>query len=141
MHLTSKTHNACLAVFELSMRYHLSQPVCLRTIADAHQMSSQFLVQILLQLKRAGLVDSVRGACGGYRLARCPADISLLDVVTAMEGARSGDFCFGGESAVGRVLQETWSEISECQRQRLREITFDDLVVRAQSQMADMYYI
>jgi DNA-binding IscR family transcriptional regulator len=54
-------------------------------IADAHGVPSRFLVQILLQLKSAGLVQSIRGAAGGYQLAKEPDEITLLDVMTVVD--------------------------------------------------------
>ena len=141
MHLSSKTHNACLAVLELSMRYDQSQPINLRTIAEPHGISCQFLVQILLQLKRAGLVRSIRGACGGYQLTVPPHEISLLDVMTAMEGPPPDTPHSSRENAVVHVMEQTWSRMCESQQVQLAEITFDQLVQQAQQETADMYYI
>ncbi len=68
MKFTAKTEYACLAVLELARAFDLGEPVRIRTIADEHGIPSRFLVQILLQLKGAGLVSSTRGAAGGYQL-------------------------------------------------------------------------
>ena len=141
MHLSAKTHLASLAMLELSMRHDQSPPVSLRTIADAHDMSAQFLVQILLQLKRAGLVRSVRGAAGGYRLMRAPSEISLLDVVLAMEGPFASAPHGDGDNVISRVLGEAWTQITDSQQQQLSNITFDQLVQHAQAETVDMYYI
>ena len=54
-------------------------------IAEGHGVPSRFLVQILLQLKSAGLVQSIRGAAGGYQLAKEPEEISLLDVMNVID--------------------------------------------------------
>ena len=59
----------------------------IREIADAHGIPSRFLVQILLQLKAPGLVQSVRGASGGYQLAREPEEITLLEVMTVVDAS------------------------------------------------------
>ena len=141
MHLSAKTHLASLATLELCMRHDQSPPVSLRTIADAHDISAQFLVQILLQLKRAGLVRSVRGASGGYRLMRGPSEISLLDVVLAMEGPLASAPQRNGDNVITRVLGEAWTQMAESQQQQLSNITFDRLVQQAQAETVDMYYI
>src|SRR4051795_7395064 len=86
MIVSAKTEYACIAVLELSARHASGEPVRIRDIADAHGIPSRFLVQILLQLKSAGLVHSVRGAAGGYNLAREPEEITLLDVMTVVDG-------------------------------------------------------
>ena len=86
LQISAKVHYACLAMLELAKQHANPKPVQLRKLADAHKISSQFLVQILLQLKTARLVNSTRGAGGGYRLSRAPTDISIGDIVRAVEG-------------------------------------------------------
>ena len=70
MNISAKTEYACVAVLELALNYGSGQPLQVRRIAEAHGIPSRFLVQILLQLKAAGLVSSTRGASGGYQLLR-----------------------------------------------------------------------
>ena len=62
-----------------------SGPVAARELADAERLPADYVEQILLRLRRAGLVESVRGAKGGYLLARQPSDISVRDVMSASE--------------------------------------------------------
>src|SRR5436305_8328606 len=85
MKITSKSEYACLAMMELAANHQGGQPTRIKTIADAHNIQSRFLVQVLLQLKTHGLVSSVRGAAGGYVLARAPEKISLADVLQAVD--------------------------------------------------------
>jgi Rrf2 family protein len=86
MKLSAKAEYACLAVIALAQLGGDQEPVRVRDIADAHTIPERYLVQILLQLKAAGLVQSARGASGGYCLAR-PADaISLGEVLSAIDG-------------------------------------------------------
>ena len=85
MIVSAKTEYACIAVLELAARHSRDEPVRIREIAEAHGVPSRFLVQILLQLKSAGLVQSIRGAAGGYVLAREPEEITLLDVMTVVD--------------------------------------------------------
>lgn len=139
MQLSAKTQNACLAALELAKRYHNPQPACLKSIADAQAISSQFLVQILLQLKRAGIVQSTRGACGGYRLAKAPSQISLWDIVVAIEG--TAEVTVPNDSnPIARVFFSTWSSIVDEHRQRLAGLTLEMLRESIQSP-TDMYYI
>ena len=70
MRISAKAEYACVAMLELAANYAEPQPVRIKTIAEAQGIPPYFLVQILLQLKTAGLVVSVRGASGGYQLAR-----------------------------------------------------------------------
>ena len=139
--LSSKTQLACLAVLELSRRHGHPEPVRLRTISEAHEISAQFLVQILLQLKRAGIVESIRGACGGYRLTTSPDCISLLDVWVALEGPPA-QTTVATDNPVARVIKEVWTTLSDEHQRRLAEMTFDKLVAASEeSSVADMYYI
>jgi len=140
MQLSAKTQNACLAMIELARRHANPTPVCLKTIADEQNISSQFLVQILLQLKRGGLVQSTRGASGGYRLARDPFSISLLEIIQAIEGAAEIALP-PNATAAASILHESWSEIAEAHYERLSIITLASLADRIPSRSGDMYYI
>ena len=67
--ISARTEYACIAMLDLARHSEQPRPVRIRDIAERHGIPSRFLVQILLQLKAAGLVQSIRGAGGGYRLA------------------------------------------------------------------------
>src|SRR6476619_4372272 len=85
MKLSAKAEYACVAMVELAAKYRQSQPIQIKAIADPHNISSRFLVQILLQLKGNGLVASSRGASGGYQLARSPETITLAEIVNSID--------------------------------------------------------
>jgi Rrf2 family cysteine metabolism transcriptional repressor len=85
MLFSAKAEYACVAMLELAARYADPKPVRLADIAEKHGISDRFLVQILLDPKRAGLVDSTRGAYGGYVLGRNPEDISLADILRVID--------------------------------------------------------
>src|SRR5215470_3667575 len=85
MRISAKAEYACVAMLELAACYRSPEPVRIKAIADAQGIPQRFLVQILLQLKTAGLVVSVRGASGGYQLARPPEAINLAQIVNAID--------------------------------------------------------
>jgi Rrf2 family cysteine metabolism transcriptional repressor len=85
MLFSAKAEYACVAMLELAARYDDPRPVRLAEVAEKHGISDRFLVQILLDLKRAGLVESTRGASGGYTLARRPEEISLFDILRVID--------------------------------------------------------
>ena len=95
MRLSAKAQYACVAMVDLACSHGNTNPVHLKLIADKHGISQRFLVQILLQLKGAGLVDSTRGATGGYLLAKTPSQISLADIVHAIDQPPPPSFAFG----------------------------------------------
>ena len=129
-------------MLELAEHYGSGEPVRIRSIADEHGIPSRFLVQILLQLKGAGFVTSTRGASGGYQLVKSPDEISLGEVMSVIEGADEPITSSASrESRSAKVLQVTWQEVADVQRQALQSITFADLVERAHRTSENMYYI
>jgi Rrf2 family protein len=142
VNLSAKVEYACIAVLELAHRYASGEPVRLRSIAESHGIPSPFLVQIMLQLKAAGLVESTRGAAGGYQLTRDPASITLGQVKEVIEGG-AGRLTsnLARETAASRVLLEVWQQGDDAERELLAEVSFGDLVERVRGGSAKMYYI
>ena len=141
MNLSAKTEYACLAMLELAKEYDTGEPVQLRLIAAEHGIPARFLVQILLQLKGAALVASTRGAAGGYRLARPPQEITLADVIDAIEGDEPADVERRENVAAGAgSLLDFCREVSELERKRPRAESLAELVTVA-TQREPMYFI
>ncbi len=104
MFFTTKAEYGVRLLIELG-RHDPGQPVSLKAIADAEGLPLAYLERIVALLKRAGLVESTRGAHGGYGLARNPAEITMDEVVLALEGALAPMECFVDDRVdVGRVL-------------------------------------
>lgn len=143
MNVSARTEYACLAVLELASRHDSGEPLRVRAIAEAHGIPSRFLVQILHQLKGAGVVTSVRGAAGGYRLVQNPAEISLADIMQVIEA--QGDSIHRNcsrDTAFVHVLLNRWNETARLQREMLAAVTFQDLLDdAAQVTEHQMYYI
>ena len=141
MNLSAKTEYACIAVLELAACYSADEPVRIRDIAERHGVPSRFLVQILLQLKGLGLVASTRGAAGGYQLVRPPEEITLEQVMSAMEGAAEMKSSAAVATPLTRTLWKAWKQAAAAERERLQGITFGDLVEQLRGQAEEMYYI
>lgn len=144
MKISAKTEYACIAMLELALRHHSDDLVRIREIAERHGVPPRFLVQILLQLKGAGFVASVRGATGGYRLLVSPETLTLGQIMEVIEGKledESPTSSASMESPVVRVLWQAWNDISVAQYRALRELTLADLVERTKSQNTPMYHI
>lgn len=142
MIISARTEYACLAVLALAARHSSGQPVRIREIADPHGIPSRFLVQILLQLKGAGLVESTRGAAGGYKLAKKPEQITLGQVMGVFDGL-SGQIKSSTALATvaTRVLLDSWEKVAALQQEKLGEITFAQLAQKLRGQGDGMYYI
>jgi len=139
---SAKAEYACIAMVELAARYRRGQPVQVKTIADAHAISPRFLVQILLQLKGAGLVASSRGAAGGYVIARAPDTISLADVVYCTDPLPKASAL--GElphSVLTDCLQRVWQQVSDAERRVLQHVSLMDLVEQVKTRDLSSYQI
>ena len=144
MKISAKTEYACIAMLELASRFGSGEPVRIRKIAERHDVPPRFLVQILLQLKGAGLVASTRGAAGGYQLLRAPAELSLGEVMDAIEGSSNGNgqTCSASpDSPAVKVLMKAWQGVAAKEREMLNGISFADLLDRAKQEDGQMYHI
>jgi Rrf2 family protein len=143
MWVSAKAEYACVAMFELAAHHGDPQPVRVKAIADRHGIPQRFLVQILLQLKGAGLVASTRGASGGYQLARSPDTISLLDIIRVIDPtplARPTSLASSTSTAV-QAIRGIWQDIQAEEQRRLDELTLADLIRRTQPSSALSYQI
>jgi Rrf2 family transcriptional regulator, cysteine metabolism repressor len=107
--ITSKSPYAVAALAELG-RTGGPEPVPIGELARRREMPVQFLEQLFAVLRRAGVVNSQRGVKGGYRFARDPSQVSVLEVVELLDGplGRDADGVFGDASKAAReVLQQT----------------------------------
>jgi Rrf2 family protein len=137
---SAKTEYACVALLELALHHNDPTPLRLKAISEKHDISHRFLVQILLQLKAAGLVASTRGASGGYHLGRPPARITIADVVNVIdppEPTRSDD----ARTPLARTVHGVWAQILTGQRKILETTTLADLVARSQAEYDIIYQI
>jgi len=144
MRVSAKTEYACIAMIELAAQFGSGEPVRIRRIAERHQVPPRFLVQILLQLKGAGLVASTRGAAGGYHLAKPPEQVSLADVIEVIDGTpkENGQKPIASpDSPAVKVLLETWKHAAQVQRNLLNSITIAELLERAREHDQQMYFI
>jgi Rrf2 family protein len=140
MQLPIKAHYATVAMLAMAQNYASGQLVTARSIADLHDVPAQFLVQILQQLRAAGMITSTRGASGGFRLDRAPSTISVADIIDAV--CPSSPTC-GVESTspLGRVVRDVWSEIDELQNRHLSRLKLSQLLERVEESAQAMFYI
>lgn len=144
MKISAKTEYACIAMLELASQYGSGEPVRIRRIAERHDVPPRFLVQILLQLKGAGLVSSVRGAAGGYHLIKPPDEVSLGQVIAVIDGSTDDNgrtSSASPDSPAVKVLTKTWKEVNAVQRQMLNNISLAELLKRVKEHDEQMYYI
>lgn len=128
---------ASRALLSLALHVDDSGPTSVRDIADRTGLPQPYLEQILLALKGAGLVRSKRGVGGGYVLARDPADITLGQIVSAVDGPIVvGDFGEPHQDGAcdheGQcVLLAVWAQVGRHMREHLDSFTLADMVAQA----------
>jgi Rrf2 family cysteine metabolism transcriptional repressor len=150
MLFSAKAEYACVAMLELAARHADLRPVRLADISEKHGISDRFLVQILLQLKTAGLVESTRGAAGGYALARAPDEISLADIIRVVDpperpGRKKASTPRKKDPAKPARkkaelqmtvyvlnVRATWDRVLEAQQVVLRETSLADLIAQSE---------
>lgn len=128
MKISAKAEYACLAILALARRRPLDPPIRIREISEDYGIPERYLVQILLQLKGAGLVTSTRGASGGYRLAREPATITVGEVLTAIDGPDSPPR--ESSKPANQVLASVWEDVRLAERAVLDRTTIAQLADR-----------
>ena len=107
-------------------------PVFLKDIAKREEISEKYLSIIVIPLRGAGLIQSTRGAHGGYTLAKRPEEISVQDIFDALEGEICLVDCVKNEKKCSRIsicpTRDIWSVLGEKIRKTLKSVTLADLV-------------
>jgi Rrf2 family protein len=137
MKIPAKVEYAYKAILELSLRYRKNGPVQLSTISEAQGIPKKFLIQLLLCLKNANIVNSSRGIAGGYYLTRPPSQISLADVVRAIDETIIGpprEDRRSKASEADKLLGRIWADAAKETARRLEEMTFDKLAAQIGSE-------
>lgn len=131
MRVSAKTDYAIRAALELAAAPD-EKPVKGERIATAQAIPLRFLENILMQLRHAGLVDSRRGADGGYRLARPAADVTLADVIRAIDGPLAGVSGTRPESlafeGTAEPMRDVWIAVRAALRGVLEQVTLAEVV-------------
>ena len=130
MRVTAKAEYAVRAVIELAGGE--GQPVKRDTIVAAQGIPPKFLENILSELRQAGLVESQRGSEGGYWLSKAPGDVSIADVMRAVEGPLATVHSSRPETleydGLAEPLQYVWVALRTSIRSVLEEVTVADLI-------------
>ena len=143
MKLSTKGRYSVTALYELALHYG-DGVVPLKTIAKTQGISENYLEQLMAPLRRAGLVESVRGAQGGYTLALPPEELTIGQIITAVEGPIALVDCLlmdaeaEGQSCVRAgscVTRQIWEEVCDSINSVLNHISLADLLHRNQNRM------
>lgn len=137
MKLTTRGHYSVRAMLDLSLQPNC-KPTSVKAIAQRQELPAPYLEKLLIELRRAGLVDSIRGSQGGYRLARSPAQISLGQILEAVGEAIEPlpKHSPEAEQAEDWVTYTLWYRLHQKLKEALYGITLEDLYYDARSWQA-----
>ncbi len=144
MKISTKGRYALRLMLDLAINY-TGEYISIKSIAARQEISEKYLEQIITQLNRAGFVRSVRGAQGGYMLAKAPAEYTVGMILRLMEGSLAPVSCLDGDETCDRasrcVTQDVWLKIQEAVENVVDNITLADLVARYQEKTEPIYII
>ncbi len=141
MHVSAKADYGLRAVLELSLAYG-SGTIQSADIAASQNIPESYLVQLLNQLRKSGLIRSVRGPRGGHELVRRPEELTVGDVLAVLDGPL--DLLGRGEdrpsSGADEMFKEVWSDVESAIERVVSSVTFADLVSRHKSRKANITF-
>jgi Rrf2 family protein len=133
MKISTKGRYGLRAMIDLALNSD-NEPISLKNIAERQNISEPYLEQLIASLRKAGLVESIRGAQGGYRLSKKTAEISVGQILRALEGSlaptdcvieNEENECEASDYCVTRVI---WEKIHDSINKVVDSITLKDLV-------------
>ena len=137
MKISAKVDYACRVLAELGRLHGSAELAQIEHLARVEHVPQNFLAQILSELRNAGLINSRRGIQGGYSLARPPDQISLYDIITAIDGEVL-DFSGNNEGRSSRRMKQVWLDVRETLIAKTKSYTLDMLLSKSPE---EMYYI
>jgi len=148
MKISSRCDYACRALSELALNYGKKGPTQIARIAENQDIPEKYLVHILNQLRRAGVVLSKRGKVGGYSLAKKPSEISLSTVIKVIDGPLISTLCVDEASrqkcsrADVCPFRDVWKKVDEAMTGVLDSMTLEDIARKLRSYREKaMFYI
>lgn len=132
MRMTTKGRYAVTAMLDLAL-HEDEGPISLAEISSRQDISLSYLEQLFSRMRKKSLVDSSRGPGGGYRLSKAKNEISIADVITAVDEQVDSTNCGGQKNCQGDescLTHDLWVELSDQIYLFLNGITIDDLVQR-----------
>lgn len=134
MKVTAKARYGLRILLDVAMNETHARPRTIKEIADAQDISEKFISRIVVTLRQKGMIRSARGKLGGFRLAKAPADITLLSVIEALQGPISLVDCVTDAQACGRAracaARSVWTDVNTAVRTALQGITLENVLAR-----------
>lgn len=145
--MSTKGHYGVKAMFDLA-QHHGQGPIPLKSVAERQELSEHYLEQLIAGLRKAGLVKSLRGAQGGYTLAKDPSEIRVGDIIRVLEGPIAPVDCVNQEDpnccnkADSCITRGVWEKVRDSINGVLDSITLADMVEDYEkAQQVDDFYM
>ncbi len=143
LELSAKVEYALLALIELASNTDTNHPLTITEITNRHPIPDRYLEQIFTLLRRGGIIQSQRGAKGGYTLVKDPWQVTVLDVVSLIDGNRRERETSSQKTVEQDLVHEIWQQANTTFQTTLRQYTLQDLCQKRdlRKQVSHMYYI
>jgi len=145
MKLSTKARYGLRAVIEIAKTYGSQVPAKRKDIARIQEISDSYLENILIVLKNNRILETTRGASGGYVLCREPSKITVYEIVTALEGPLDFVDCVGNAASCNKTAtcaaHTVWKELADHWREALEKLSLKDMLDREKSLGAHNYSI
>ena len=138
MRISARCDYACRALLELTLHWPSKKPLQIYTISRRQGIPMKYLVQILIQLKRIGLVSSIRGKDGGYNLAKPPERIAISQVLRQIGGPLLP--LANSATKKGSAFVAIWNEVEKAMSKVLDRISFEDIANRSKGMKETIVY-
>lgn len=132
MKISTKGRYGLRILLDLALHESQNGPRLIRDIAFSQQISEKYISRLIIKLRRAGMVRSIRGAKGGFRLNKNPNDITLLDITEAMEGpiaivdcVLEPDSC---KSCSQCAVHAIWNNLNQEIRSAMKRVSLKDII-------------
>lgn len=139
MKVSTKGRYGLRAMLDLALNDNGGEAVCVHSISQRQNISESYLEQLVRKLRKAGLIESVRGAGGGYRLARPAADISVGDILKACEGSIKAVTCGLDDTPFSCGQQDrcatkiVWDRVNDAIEGAVDSISLEQLVEKSRT--------
>jgi len=135
MRIPLKLEYACRVLVQLVPTFGTGKVRRIEELGESEGISPNYLTQILNELRTQGIVSSRRGKHGGYLLAREPSQVSLLDIVHAVEGRHLLETNPGPEGDSGSAVTATWDDVLFVLETRLASVTIEDVSAKLRPEL------
>ncbi len=139
--LSTRGRYGLKAVYELALHYG-DGPTSLKDIASSQNLSESYLEQLFLSLRKEEIIDSVRGAQGGYMLAREPKEITVGQILRCLEGDMSPSACLLDDSDCSNkeecITKYVWSEIKDSVDRVIDSITLENMLEKRSTKLEEV---